>query len=74
MQLQVLVDSIADHVLCFSFLSFAIKNKNNYLIMGSSVIKKAAFFYSVGGARVLDGKKNSRLSSFFLSLLLFICK
>lgn len=54
-------------------LSFSIKNKYNYLIMESPLIKKqsSVILLEVPECWMV---RNSRLSTFFLSLLLFICK
>lgn len=58
---------------CFPpFFQFPSRNKYNYLIMGSVLIK-AVLRHSVGGAKMLDGEK-LQVKCFLLSLLLFICK
>lgn len=57
----------------FVSVSFSIKNKYIYLIIGSSSDKKQSSVILLGGARVLDGEK-LQVKYFLLSPLLFICK
>lgn len=57
-------------------ISFPIRNKYIYLIIGSPFEKKTVLCHSIGWegeSRVLDGEK-LQVKYFLLSLLLFICK